>query len=160
MRKILLGLAILSVAAAPAVAQQKSSSDARTMERASALEKGVVAAINKKDPAAIAAMYTGNGVVVGPDGKMITGRAAIQAYYTNNFKVWGDFKFEGEVTEAHAVGSGIWMVLATRIDGNGPAGPIKLRSHVVNVAVPAGKGWKVELTSVGANVAPPGAPTQ
>ena len=158
MRRIFTVLAaMLAIVAAPAFAQQKSSAETRAMDHAMAMEKDIVAAFNKKDAAALAALYTRNATFVGIDGSVITGRAAIEANYVNTLKAWGDFKFGGEVKAAHAAGNGFWVVFATAVDGNGPNGPVKLRAHVVNYVVPVGKGWKVALTTVGPNVPPPAA---
>jgi uncharacterized protein (TIGR02246 family) len=159
MRKILPAFAMaLVAAAAPAVAQQKPTANDSSMERAAAMEKTIVDAFNKKDAAALAALYTRSAVFVGPDGKAVTGRAAIEATEASTLKAWGDFKFTGEVKEAHAVGNGFWAIFDSSVDGNGPNGPVKVRSHVLNVFVPVGKDWKVAVTSIGANVPPPGAP--
>jgi ketosteroid isomerase-like protein len=154
MRSITAIAIVLSLAAAPALAQQKSSANARALEHATALEKMIVDAFNKKDAAGLAALYTSNALFVAPDGKTYRGRAEIEKDEANTIKAWGDFKFAGEVIEAHAVGSGFWAVFSSSVDGNGPNGPVKVRSHVVNVVVPVGKGWKVVMTSIGANVPP------
>ncbi|HXQ52620.1 MAG TPA: nuclear transport factor 2 family protein [Stellaceae bacterium] len=160
MQKYIVFAVVLSIAAAPAIAQQKSSANDRAMEHAAAIEKMIVDNFNKKNAAGIAALYASNALFVGPDGKTYTGRAAVEADEADTIKAWGDFKFVGEVKEAHAVGNGIWALMSSAVDGNGPNGPVKVRSHVVNVIVPEGKGWKIVLTSIGANVPPPAAPAK
>lgn len=161
MRKVISILAVaLVIAAAPARAQQNAASNARTMARAVAIEKNIVELFNKRDAAGLAAHYTRDGIYVGPDGKPVTGRAAIEAAYAASFKAWGDFKFTGEVKAARAVGGAFWTLVEATVDGKGPAGPIALRSHVVNVVVPAGRDWRIQIGSVGPNVSPPSAPTQ
>jgi uncharacterized protein (TIGR02246 family) len=148
----------LALAVTPALAQQKSAPTDRAMEAATAMAKKVTDAINKKDAAGYAALYTSDGVFVGPDGKAVKGAAAITALQAATFKAWGDFKFSATTQEARATGNRVWAIVDATIDGKGPNGPISLRSHVLNVYVPEGKGWKIAVTSVGLNVTPPGMP--
>jgi uncharacterized protein (TIGR02246 family) len=144
----------LLAASAPAFAQQKA-----TMARAAATEKQIVDLFNKKDAAGLAAHFTSDGVFVGTDGKTATGKAATEAAYAETFKAFGDFKYSAEVKAAHAIGKGYWMLVEASVERKGPNGPISIRSHVVYVVVPAGKDWKIEMASIGANV-PPGGPPQ
>ena len=44
-----------------------------------------MAAFNKADAKGVAALYTTNAVRIGPDGQLITGRAAIEKAYTEAF---------------------------------------------------------------------------
>jgi ketosteroid isomerase-like protein len=138
------------------MAQEKSAADGTAMKRADAMEKKIVDAFNKKDPAALANLYTDNAVFVGPDGKALMGHAAIQQDEADTIKAWGDFTFKGELKEAGAFGRGFWGLYEASVDGNGPHGPVKVRSHVLNLFVPVGKDWKIVVTSIGANVQPPG----
>jgi uncharacterized protein (TIGR02246 family) len=159
MRNVLSAVAaVLVFIGAPAFAQQKSSADDRAMERAKALEKAVIAAWNSKDPAKVAALDTPNAVLVAPDGKVYKGRAAIEAYYVNLFKAFGDFKFTYTAQAAGPIGNGFWAMFDSTAESKGPNGPISRPSHVMGVFVPQGKEWKFAAISVGANVSPPGAP--
>jgi uncharacterized protein (TIGR02246 family) len=161
MRNVISALTVaLLAAAAPALAQQNTASNARTMARAVAIEKAIVELFNKKDAAGLAAHYTSDGIYVGPDGKPVTGRAAIEAAYAASFKAWGDFNFAGEVKAARAVGGAFWTLVEATVDRKGSAAPMTLRSHVVSVLVPAGRDWKIQLASIGPNVSPPSAPPQ
>ena len=157
MRKLWLALGFaLIVAAAPAVAQQKAPASDRATQTATAMQKRVADVINKKDAAGYAALYTADGVFVGPDGNSAKGAAAIAAVQTGTFKAWGDYKFAATTREARAIGNRVWAILDATIDGKGPNGPIAIRAHVLNVYVPDGKGWKIAVTSIGLNVTPPG----
>ena len=85
----------------------------------------------------------------------------METMQANTYKGWGDgYKFSSEPKEAHALGNGYWFTFETTIELKRPNGPVTTRIHGVNVMVPEGKGWKVALTSVGANVPGPGAPPQ
>jgi uncharacterized protein (TIGR02246 family) len=152
---VAIGVALL-VVSAPALAQHKPSA---AMAQTVAVEKQIVDFFNKKDAAGLAAHFTTDGVFVGTDGKTTTGKAATEAAYAETFKAFGDFKYSAEVKAAHAIGNGFWMLVEASVEKKGPAGPISIRSHVVYVVVPAGKDWKIEMASIGANV-PPGGPPQ
>lgn len=161
MQKILSAFSVVFVLmTGPSLAQHKSSASDKAMTTAQAVEKQVVELFNKKDAAALAARYTSDGVYISPDGKAAVGNAAIEAAYANTMKAWGNFKFSGEVQKAHAVGNGYWSYTIATVDGNGASGPIKSRSHVLTVIVPAGKSWKIAITSIGADVSPPSAPVR
>jgi uncharacterized protein (TIGR02246 family) len=147
---------VLAFAAAPAGAQPKPAPGAMATEQARAFAAEVNATFNKKDPAAAAALFTTDALLVGPDGTRVSGRKAIQAYFVTSFGFWGNFTYMAEVKEAHPIGNGVWADVSTTIKTSGPAGT--LRSHLADILVPVGKGWKARFVSVGPDVAPPGAP--
>ena len=128
------------------------------MERAKAMEKIVVDAFNSKDPATIAGLDMPDAILVAPDGKIYKGRAAIQTYYANTLKAFGDFKTTYAAQAAGPIGNGIWAIYDSAIETKGPNGPISRAVHVMSILVPQGKEWKFAALSVGANVPPPGAP--
>ena len=160
MRKIIVLSAIALVAAAPAMAQQKSSANDRAMAREAAMAKKVAELFNKKDAAGLAALYTSDGIFVAPTGQVAKGHAAIEAAEAATIKAWGDFTFSGVAKEAGTVGNGSWGLLDLTINAKGPSGAMTTHSHSLNVLVREGKEWKIAVTSVGSNVAPPGAMPQ
>src|SRR5580704_14004763 len=100
--KIRLLLALSGVAisfALPTFAQQKDTVDPRIAQQrdlvgdAKALDEfGVLAekqseAFTNKDPAAVAALFTEDAVLVAPDG-MFSGRQAIEKRYEGTFQRW------------------------------------------------------------------------
>jgi len=160
-RKAFLAFTIaLIVTAAPALAQQKSTSKDRVMERASAEQKALVDSFNKRDAAGIAALYASNAVLVGPSGDISKGRAAIETTETNTIKGFGDFRFASVVKDAGAVGNGLWFTFETTIETKGANGPLTVHVHGLSVLAREGKGWKVAATTLAANVPPPGAPAR
>ena len=160
MRKIISMSAIAFLAAAPAFAQPKSTANDSAMARETAMGKKVSELFNKKDAAGLAALYTSNGVFIDPTGKVSRGRAAIEATEAATIKAWGDFTFTGVAKEAGTVGNGSWGLIDVTVNAKGANGPMTTHSHSLNVLVREGKEWKIAVTSVGANVAPPGAPPQ
>ena len=157
MHRILSVAIALILAAVPAVAQQKSSSDAQAMERARAFVEQIKTDWNKKDAKALAAHFTSNGLIIGPDGKMVSGRAAIEAYYNTLIGSMGNFTFDAQPAEAHAIGSGLWTAGASSFTITGPNGTTVRHTHVTQILVPQGKAWKIRMLHVSADVAPPNA---
>jgi hypothetical protein len=87
---------------------------------------------------------------------VVKGRKALTAFFATSFGFWGNFTYKAEVQEAHPIGNGIWADVSTTIQTGGPAGTLK--SHLADVLVPVGKGWKLRFVSVGPDAAPPGMP--
>jgi ketosteroid isomerase-like protein len=81
----LVGLAISF--ALPTYAQQKDLADPQTTRKILALFKTLDDAINNTDAAAIAALYTRDGVMVTTEGPII-GRQAIQKWFTDLYQQW------------------------------------------------------------------------
>lgn len=161
MRKVVSILAAAFVAiAAPALAQQKAAGTDRAMAQAVAWQKHVVDVFNTHSAAAVAALYATDAVFVDPTGKAVKGRAAVETAEVASFKLWGDFKFASTITEARAIGSGLWFTFETVIDAKGTNGPFVVRLHGLNVLAREGKDWKIAVTSLGANLPAAGAPPQ
>lgn len=106
-RRLLLGLTGLLVALPlPALAQKGSLHD-----QIAAIDGAYEAAYNTKDAAKLAAMYAEDGKVIAPGLATVTGRAEIQAFYTEAFKTdWQNEVVTGEVFGSGdlAVGTGAW----------------------------------------------------
>lgn len=148
---------VFAVAATPAMAQGNSAADTKAMQNADAMTKKTVDAIVKKDAAAMANLFTTNAVFALPDGSSVKGRAAIQKTEADTFAAWGTFTFTARLKEVGSLGPrSFWALSDASIDGNGPKGPVKIRSHVLGVYVLVGKDWKIAAESIGANVTPPG----
>src|SRR6266446_8888452 len=79
----LLGLAISF--ALPIFAQQTNTPDPQLRQRLVALIKKHTDALDKNDAAAVAAVFTEDGILVTPDGP-ISGRESIEKYYAGVFK--------------------------------------------------------------------------
>ncbi len=73
MRRIAMIMGWLSLATAPALAQDRA-----TIEK---LNDAWTAAFNKGDAAAVAALYTEDAYVLPPGAEMVKGRAAIEAFW-------------------------------------------------------------------------------
>jgi uncharacterized protein (TIGR02246 family) len=79
MRKILSGAAIILVTLSAVVSAQKPDPDGAK------LADQYIAAFNKGDAKALTALYTADATRLGPDGQLLTGRAAVEKSYMDGF---------------------------------------------------------------------------
>ena len=98
------------------------------------------AAFNKGDANALAALYTANAMRVGPDGQLVTGRAAIE-------KTYGD-AFAGPLkgTKLTLEQGGIQVVApdVKVMEGRfAAAGVTTIKGRYVNTIVRQGKSWRL-----------------
>ena len=106
-----------------------------------------VDAFNKKDAAAVTAMYAANAVLILPDGTMLTGREEIGKRMADEAKGWPHAVIKSDTVRVYgatAVDIGQWV---THPEGGG-----EQLSRYVTVARKGLKGWKIEHLVV---VAPP-----
>lgn len=113
MRKLLIVLAGIAVAgcakSGPPAADTTASKPGTTTPAASVADAKAeiwkvrdawVAAAEKKDAAAVAALYADDAVVVGTDMPATSGRSAIQAAFAKAFPMTTDLKVHSEMTDA------------------------------------------------------------
>ena len=75
-------------------------------------------ALDTKDPAAIAAIYTEDGALLPPNGETVSGRAAIEAFWTETLA--SGIGGEGTDIEVHALGDvGYTVGTFTATDADG-----------------------------------------
>jgi uncharacterized protein (TIGR02246 family) len=100
--------------ALPSYAQQKDVADPQTTQKILALIKALDEGHNNNDPAAIAVVYTRDGVFLTPEGPIV-GRQAIQTWFTDLFQWWHPKnhigKFDGNAV--HLIGTAGNEVWAT-----------------------------------------------
>jgi uncharacterized protein (TIGR02246 family) len=132
MRKVswIAALAIVVMSAAPGA--QKVDPDSQK------LADQYIAAFNKGDAKAIAALYTANGTRLGPDGSLLAGRAAIEKVYMDGFA--GPFKggkLTLEMRQSHDVAPNVKVT-----EGRyAVAAQLSTKGRFVNTAVKQGTGW-------------------
>jgi uncharacterized protein (TIGR02246 family) len=89
--------------ALPTLAKQVNAADPRTAQEIRALALMYDEAINKQDPAAVAAFYTEDGIYVAHHGTF-HGRQAIEKTYANYFQHWHSIHYVSTVDRLIAVG--------------------------------------------------------
>jgi uncharacterized protein (TIGR02246 family) len=147
MTKIFAALCILAASTAfaqpvPSPVEDKAAPGVR------ALTDQFIAAWNKHDAAALAAIWTENGDYAEPDGRTVFGRADIQKLFTlEHGSVFKNSELNLVVERVKSVGDDVAIADGTYelFKATDPAGrPIGIRTgYFTNVLVKQGDGWKV-----------------
>jgi len=146
----LAGLAI-SVAL-PIYAQQKDLADPQTTQKMLARSKAFDEASNNHDAAAIAEQFTRDGVFVTTEGP-ITGRQAIQKWYTELYKRWHPKNHISKVdgNAFHLIGTAgneLWSTGEFSENGQGKNGePITIKGYWAGIDVREGDDWKTRVSA-------------
>ena len=135
--------------AGPALAQQSGGS--KLADEARVLSKQYVDAFNRKDAAAVAALYADDGVFIGGAGEIVSGRAAIEKLFST---VVGKFTIDLGLDQVHAAGNGGWGVGHGKQTIQGQSGTKEVLTHFMVVYVHEGDALKLRAAAVGVNVAP------
>ena len=133
--------------ASPTFAQQVNTVDPRTSQEVRALAMMYDEAINKQDPAAVAAFYTEDAVYVAHHGTF-HGRQAIEKTYAGYFQHWHSIHYVSTVNRLIAVGNevrafGTWS--SAFQDTNGVPG--EDRGHYRWLLVRKGFIWKIRTNT-------------
>ena len=137
----------------PTFAQQKDTADPELTEQLKALSRKTDDAYKNNDPAAVAALFTEDAVLVTPHGPFY-GREAIEKYYADVFK---QFHFSNHLQKAdqyspHIIGktgneawsNGEWTL--THQGQN--AGLVEVRGYWSAIQVREGGVWKKRMLTV------------
>jgi ketosteroid isomerase-like protein len=144
----LVGLAISF--ALPIFAQQKDAADPQMRQQLDALSQKYDEAFNNGDAAALAALYTEDGIEVTNTGS-VYGREAIEKYYADLFQ---KFHFSNHISKSdqnspHIIGTtgneewsnGEWSTNIQRQN----FGPIHSKGYVSSITVREGDVWKKRM---------------
>jgi ketosteroid isomerase-like protein len=163
--KIPLAVSLVGLAlsfALPAFAQQKDTVDPQIRQQIDAFDKKIGEAYSKNDAAAVAALFTEDGVLVRPQGT-VYGREAIEKLYVDTFQ---KVHLSNDITKAdqnspHSIGMAgneIWETGEWSVTFQGQKGPpIQLKGYNAFVDIREGDDWKIRMQIF--NVAPPPAAT-
>ena len=150
--KIRLVVAIVGLAIGfvlPSFAQQTNTPAPNLRQQLLALAKKFDDAYDNNDPAALAALYTEDAVIVRNDGEPIYGREAIEKYWADVFKTvhYSKHTSEPEQYSPHIIGTWgnqVWSTgefTETLQVENGP--PIQTRGHWLDIDVREADALKV-----------------
>jgi ketosteroid isomerase-like protein len=145
---VLTGLAISF--ALPTYAQQKDLADPQTTQKIHAIGKAFDEAINNHDAAAIAALYTRNAVFVTTKGP-ITGRQAIQKWWTDLYQSWDSKNHISNMdgNAPHLIGTAgneLWATGEWSETGQGKnREPIPIKGHWALIYVREADDWKIRV---------------
>ena len=155
----LVGLAISF--ALPTYAQEKDLADPQTTQKILALGKANDEAHMNNDATAVATLFTRDAVLVTTDDSgPITGRQAIQKWYTDLWQSWHPknsiAKVDGNAFHwIGTAGNALWATGELSATGQGknsdgkpwPEKPIPQKDHWLNIYVREGNDWKVRVSA-------------
>jgi uncharacterized protein (TIGR02246 family) len=145
---------LLGLAAAPVLAGANVT-ESELMRAATELGRQYDANYNNKNPAALAALYTPDGVLASPSGAIIRGRDALRTYYADRFAS-GARGHAIKVVEVHVQGDGGYGLAQFSVTAPNATGALhEVDGRIVAVYQRDPDGWRLRL--VAASVAgPPG----
>jgi uncharacterized protein (TIGR02246 family) len=162
---VLVGLAISF--ALPTFAQQKETVDPQIIEQISGLRKKYDEADNNNDAAALATLFTEDGVFVTDTGS-VYGRQDVEKWFADDFQEWhhSNHITKGDPNSLRIIGtadniasSGEWSLTI-----QGKAGElIQLNGHYSAIDTREGNDWKIRMMTwniVPASTAPEAGRTQ
>jgi uncharacterized protein (TIGR02246 family) len=135
----------LLVSAMTASAPAADITEAELMQAATKLGHEYDANYAAKNPAAMAALYATDGILVSPAGQIVRGRDALLAYYTKRFAS-GAFGHAIKVIEVHTQGNGGYGVIQFSV--NAPRANGEMREehgHIVAIYQRDPDGWHLRL---------------
>ena len=143
---------LVGLAAAPALAGADVT-ESELMQAATELGRQYDANYNNENPAALAALYTPDGVLASPSGPIIRGREALTTYYADRFAS-GARGHAIKVVEVHVQGDGGYGLAHFSVTAPNASGALhKVDGRIVAVYRRDPDGWRLRL--VEASVAGP-----
>jgi uncharacterized protein (TIGR02246 family) len=136
---LLVGLAAAPARAGPDVTESE------LMQAATELGRQYDANYNNKNAAALAALYTSDGVLVSPSGAIIRGREALRTYYADRFAS-GARGHAIKVVEVHVQGNGGYGLAQFSVTAPSASGAVhEVEGRIVAVYQREPDGWRLRL---------------
>jgi uncharacterized protein (TIGR02246 family) len=131
----------------PQISQQRNLlGDVNALAEFTALRTRYVDAFNTLDPAAMAAFYTEDGVVVTPDG-WFSGRENIEKWYAHMFQRWHPTNSIRQNDQVTAVGNQAWAFGRWWSTLQSEKGPVLARGFWSAIYVREGDAWKIGMAN-------------
>ena len=126
--------------------QQKDTADPKIAQELRAFTREWVERYSQHDAAALAALFTDDGVQVAPEG-LIYGRQAIENHYADIFQQWHPTDYIVNVEQVNAVGNDAWDIGEWSCTLQTPAGALPVKGYFAAICVREGDAWKMRLSS-------------
>jgi uncharacterized protein (TIGR02246 family) len=140
---IFLLILFVTVTAGPALAADVT--EAELMQAAIELGRQYDANYANKNPAAMAALYAPDGLLVSPAGPIVRGREALRVYYTNRFAS-GARGHAIKVVEVHVQGNGGYGLIQFSVTVPTASGELReVRGSIVTIYQRDPDGWHMRL---------------
>jgi uncharacterized protein (TIGR02246 family) len=146
--------------AGPPVAQQRDLlGSAKAIDEFGDLHRKLDEAYDKNDAAAVAALFTEDGLFVGPDG-MFSGRQHIEARHAETFQQSPitDFNCSREHRHLDAIDNAVWSAGQWASTSQSQTGPVFAWGCWTAIYVREGDAWKFRMLTLSEHPrpAPPG----
>jgi uncharacterized protein (TIGR02246 family) len=142
-RHLILSAALIACSPAPAGAAAVTETE--LMQAATELGRQYDSNYALKDPAAMAALYEPDGLLVSPAGPVVRGREALTAYYTKRFAS-GAHDHKITVVEVHIQGDGGYGLLQFQVTAPVAGGGFhEEHGSIVAVYQRDADGWHMRL---------------
>ncbi len=148
----LLGFALASAGeqkptpVSPIAQQSNLFGDVRALAEFTALRTEYIETFNRLDPAAMAALYTEDGVVVTPDG-WFSGRENIAKWYAYLFQRWRPTNAIRQDDQLTAIGDEVWAIGKWWSNMQSQSGPVLARGFWSAIYVRDGDSWKIRMAN-------------
>ena len=143
----------------PRIVQQRDLlGDAKALDEFSGLATMQSEAFTNKDAAAVAALFTEDGVLVAPDG-IFSGRQAIEKRYEDTFQRWPFTFFNDLRGHLKAIDNAVWSFGEWGGTLQGETGPVPVNGHFSAIYVREGDDWKIRMLTLNQTPAPAARPT-
>jgi uncharacterized protein (TIGR02246 family) len=140
---IALSTLLIGATAAPVLAAEVT--EAELMRAATELARQYDADYDAKNPAAMAALYTPDGVMVSPSGPIVRGREALASYYASRFAS-GAGGHAIKVVEVHVQGDGGYGIAQFSVSLPRANGDLhQVHGGIVAVYQHGADGWHIRL---------------
>jgi uncharacterized protein (TIGR02246 family) len=110
-------------------------------------------AFKKNDASAIAALFTGDGILVASDG-MFSGRQAIEKRYADIFQRWPITTFSGQRYQLNAIDNAVWSVGEWWSTIQSETGPKFEGGYWSAIYIREGDDWKIRLLTLSGRFQP------
>jgi uncharacterized protein (TIGR02246 family) len=148
--RLLLILAYLAIApGGPAVASPgwlsgNLAGNANALGEFVALTAKYDEACNQRDAPTLAALFTEDAVCVTPDG-LLSGRQAIERWYSEHFQRWQPVNHIVETNQLNAIGQQVWSLGQWWNTLQSQNGPVFVRGYWSALFVREGDAWRIRM---------------
>ncbi len=156
MRSRFLAAAVMMGLVLPALGRAQTTVDPDVLRRAAeAIGKSYDETYNAKNPAGMAALYSEDGMLVGP-GAPVKGRPALEKYYQSRFDA-GAGEHVTSIVDVQTLGDSGYGIgqFSVTVPGAGGA-RLQIHGNIVAIYRHESGGWKLRVLT--ASFAPPASP--
>jgi uncharacterized protein (TIGR02246 family) len=157
MKRLAVFAIAIGMVALPTAAQQADNS--KVTQEVQAIATKYLDAFHRKDAAALAALYTKDGVYVNGAGVIVSGQAAVEKFHEAFFKTT-EASLENEFDQIDGLGDGAWAIGHTKFTIKGQGEPKVIPGHYAAVYSREGAVLKVRMLNGATNTAPPPPPAK